>query len=234
MKKLCILLSIIMIFISFFGFTVNYKRKVLTTNISNNYKDRTLIIDAGHGGFDGGASSSDGTPEKDINLKISLFLNEYLQLLGYETVLTRDSDISLEDSNLTSVRTKKRSDIFNRFELMNKFPQSLFISVHQNYYPEEKYFGMQVFYSPGNSSESSKLAEAIQQETVDKLQNNNTRQIKPCTTSVYLVYNAPVPAVLVECGFLSNTVEAKMLKTQDYQKELAFCIALGTVNFINS
>lgn len=193
-----------------------------------------IIIDAGHGGFDGGAGANDGTTEKDINLSISLYLNEYLAAFGYKTVMTREKDISLENDGLDTIRSKKTSDIHNRMAIMENTDNSIFVSIHQNHYSVEKYNGAQVFYSPKNSDESSLLAQNIQETVVSVIQPNNTRLIKECGTSVYLMYNAVKPAVLVECGFLSNNEEAQKLKTEAYQKKMAFCIAIGIQNYIIS
>lgn len=198
------------------------------------YSTPVIIIDAGHGGFDGGAVTKDGVPEKDINLSIALYLQEYLSVLGFNTVLTRDRDQSLESEGLDTIRSKKTSDLHNRMKIMEDTDNSIFISIHQNIYTQEKYSGIQVFYSPKSAEESSALASSIQQTVVGTLQPDNTRQIKECGTSVYLIYNAVKPAVLVECGFLSNFEEAEKLKTKNYQKKMAFCIAMGIQNYITA
>lgn len=192
----------------------------------------TIIIDAGHGGFDGGTSSDDGIIEKDINLKISLYLCEFLNFFGFNTILTRDKDESLESDGLSTIREKKHSDIHNRMTLMEKTDNALFISIHQNHYSVEKYHGLQVFYSPTFSDESSQLAQSIQETVTELLQQDNEREIKKCGTSVYLMYNAVKPAVLVECGFLSNHNESQLLETEEYQKKIAFCIALGIRDYV--
>ncbi len=235
MKKLlfslfCILVSLIIFIFSFI------KPDVLLTSKTNeiNNKNPCIIIDAGHGGFDGGASTDDGYPEKHINLNISLYLNEYLTALGYETLLTRTKDESLEESDLSTIRKRKTSDLHNRMKIMKETDNAIFISIHQNHFSQEKYSGMQVFYSPSFSDESSLLAEAIQKCTAEKLQPENTRKIKECTSSVFLVYKAVKPAVLVECGFLSNEKEAELLQTEAYQKKIALCIAMGIQNYLSS
>ncbi len=192
----------------------------------------TIIIDAGHGGFDGGTSSADGIIEKDVNLNISLYLCEYLNFFGFNTVLTRDKDESLESDGLSTIREKKSSDIHNRMDLMDKTDNALFVSIHQNHYSVEKYNGLQVFYSPNFSEESSQLAQCIQDTVTELLQPDNERQIKKCGTSVYLMYNAVKPAVLVECGFLSNYNESQLLNTEEYQKKIAFCVALGIRDYV--
>lgn len=193
-----------------------------------------IIIDAGHGGFDGGAVAYDGTPEKDINLSISKYLDEFLKVFGLKTVMIRDTDTSVEDEGLTTVREKKTSDLHNRMKTMSNTDNSIFVSIHQNKFSVERYSGTQVFYSPKTKEESSVLAECIQECIVSTLQTDNTRQIKECGTSVYLMYNAVKPAVLVECGFLSNKAEADKLKTSAYQKQIAFCIAVGIQNYLSS
>ncbi len=234
MKKLlftliCILVSLLLFIFSFI------KPAVLLTATDTATTDKMpcIIIDAGHGGFDGGASTDDGYPEKHINLNISLYLNDYLTALGYETLLTRTKDESLEDIDSTTIRKRKTSDLHNRMKIMEEAENAIFISIHQNHFSEEKYRGMQVFYSPSFSDESSILAEAIQKCTAENLQSDNTRKIKECTSSVFLIYKAVKPAVLVECGFLSNNEESKLLKTEIYQKKVALCIAMGIQNYLS-
>ncbi|MBR2876492.1 MAG: N-acetylmuramoyl-L-alanine amidase [Clostridia bacterium] len=190
-----------------------------------------VIIDAGHGGFDGGASAKDGTDEKGINLNIALYLKDYLEFFGFNVVMTRDTDTSTEDEGLTTIRSKKTSDLHNRMKIMDETENAIFVSIHQNFFPEEQYHGAQVFYSQNHSELSSVLAQDIQENIVYYLQPENKRQIKPCGTSVYLIYNAVKPAVLVECGFLSNYNEAELLKTCEYQKKMANSIAMGILEF---
>ncbi len=194
-------------------------------------KNPTVIIDAGHGGFDGGASTDDGVSEKGINLNIALYLEEYLHFFGYNVVMTRETDISTESEGLTTIRSRKSSDLHNRMALMEKTDNAIFVSIHQNHFSSSKYKGAQVFYSPKLSEQSSLLAENIQENIVYYLQKDNTRQIKPIGTSVYLIYNAVKPAVLVECGFLSNPEDAGNLQNESYQRKIALCIALGILNY---
>lgn len=192
-----------------------------------------VIIDAGHGGFDGGAVSDDGIIEKDINLSIATYLKEYLALFNIDTVMTREIDCSLEDEGLTTIRQRKASDIHNRMKIMEEAENAIFVSIHQNKFSDGKYSGTQVFYSPKTKEESQSLAQEIQDCIVNSLQEDNTRQIKECGTSVYLMYNAVKPAVLVECGFLSNYEEAQRLNSPEYQKKIAFCIAIGIQKYLS-
>ncbi len=232
MRKLVILCVMILLSfsVSLFILKLEFFSKK-TDNKFNSTNVPVIIIDAGHGGFDGGASTDDGIPEKGINLNIALYLKEYLNFFGFKVVLTRDSDTSTEDEGLTTIKSRKTSDLHNRMALMEKTKNAIFVSIHQNHFSQSQYSGAQVFYSKNFSDESSALAESIQESIVYFVQPNNTRQIKPCGTSVYLIYNAVKPAVLVECGFLSNYDEAEKLKTEVYQKKMAFSIAIGILNY---
>lgn len=192
----------------------------------------TFIIDAGHGGIDGGAIGADGTPEKDINLQISLYLNEILKSYGFNTVMIREDDRSVHSDSAKTVREIKVSDIHNRMSVMENTDNCIFISIHQNSYNSSKYWGTQVFYSP-NTQESKLLADEIQQSVVSLLQSNNERQIKECGKSVYLLYYAKKPAVLVECGFITNYSDLELLKNEEYQRKMAFSVANGILNYVN-
>ena len=189
-----------------------------------------VLLDAGHGGEDGGAVGLNGIVEKDINLPITCKLNDFLQALGYQTLLTRTTDTSIHDAAAASLRERKRSDIHNRFHMMQSLRGSdLFVSIHQNKFPESAPHGTQVFYSQ-NHSRSILLANAIQQSVVALLQSGNTRQVKPSGSEIYLLHNAEIPAVLVECGFISNPEDAAKLVTEEYQDQIAFAIACGILN----
>ncbi len=233
MKKLYIsLICVVICALIFNATTFFYSSDKVSGNGDKSIRIPIIIIDAGHGGFDGGAVAPDGTIEKDINLKISSYLQEYLELSGFETVMTRCDDSSLEDDGLNTIRQKKTSDIHNRLKLMNDTDNAIFISIHQNKYHIPKYRGLQVFYSPEFSEESSELARNIQENVTEILQPENDRQIKKCGTSVYLIYNAVKPAVLVECGFLSNYDETELLKTDNYQRKIAYSIATGIQDYV--
>ncbi len=234
MKKLFALFFCVFVCITFSAvlFLNGENKKTVTTSADKTKTYPVIIIDAGHGGFDGGASTADGVPEKDINLSISLYLRDYLEYLGYETIMTRETDTSLEDEGLNTIREKKHSDIMNRYKISQNNENSIYVSVHQNHYSVEKYHGAQVFYSPENAEKSSVLAQCIQDSIVKNVQPDNTRCIKKCDSSVYLIYNAKNPAVLVECGFLSNYKEAADLQNEEYQKKIAFSTALGINDYL--
>ena len=193
---------------------------------------RQVVIDPGHGGEDGGAVVGD-VFEKDINLKIAKILKELLDVSGIQTIMTRTEDVSIYDEGADSLRKKKCSDLTNRLKIANENENAVFVSIHQNKFPQTKYWGAQVFY--GRKNEHSKeLAEQLQNTVVKLLQPNNKRNIKPVKDNVYLIYNAKTPAVLCECGFMSNKDEIALLKDENYQKKMAFSIYAGILKFYSS
>lgn len=194
---------------------------------------KTVIVDAGHGGDDGGAIGFDGTVEKDINLDIALKLEKILKFYGFNVIMTRTQDIMTCDDGLDSLRKRKISDIHNRFELMRKNPDAIFISVHQNKFKDSSQHGTQVFYS-GNDERSKELAEAIQTSVTLTLQRKNDRVVKKSGSEIYLLYHAKIPAVLVECGFISNSDEVKKLKDESYRMKLAILIADGLLKYLSN
>ena len=193
-------------------------------------KRQTVIIDAGHGGFDGGATAPDGTSEKDINLAVSLKLKKILTLYGYDVIMLRDTDTALNTEGDTT-RSKKRSDIINRYAVMEANPDSIYLCIHQNNFSASYCHGAQMFYCKSTDG-SKELAECIQ-TSLKAVQPDNDRVIKPCTDDVYLIYNAKTTALLVECGFLSNRDDLLNLKNEEYQMKLAFAISSGLNNYMN-
>ena len=213
----------------FFVADEGYVIRGLLSN-TNNDAAKTIIIDAGHGGFDGGAVASDGTIEKDLNLSIALKLDAVLRSMGYKTVLVRNSDTATNDP--ADGEKAKVSDIKNRLKLMDKYPNSVFVSVHMNKYSTTQPHGAQVFYSKSLGSE--KLAESLQNSVATHVQTDNKRVIKPTTNDIYLLSHATVPSVIVECGFLSNPNDLNNLKLQDYQLKLAVALTYGIIDYIKS
>ena len=189
-----------------------------------------VLVNSPHGGFDGGAVAPDGTVEKDINLKIALTLQGFLKQGGFEVLMTRESDVSTDDVETDKIATRKKSDLKNRLGLMKDNPDAIFVSIHLNKFTTSAANGSQVFYS-AEREESKVLGDCIQRSIVRLLQPENTRVNKQATSSTYLLYNATVPAVLVECGFLSNSAELKRLKDEEYQKKMAFSIFCGIESF---
>ena len=223
---IALLMGVVLLAVISFTPAIN---KAVSAKASNNPE---IILDAGHGGFDGGAVALDGTVEKDINLKICITLAELLRSNGYDVIMTRNGDNSTDDIESDKIASRKKSDLKNRLELMKSYPDAVFVSVHLNKFTTSTASGSQVFYS-GVCEESAVLGEKIQSAIVGLLQPENTRVNKKATTSTYLLYNATVPAVLVECGFLSNSGDLQKLKSEDYQKKMAFSIFCGITEYFS-
>ncbi len=184
-----------------------------------------VVIDAGHGGMDGGGVSVNGIPEKGINLNIARGLGDMLRLMGYEVKLTRTEDISIHDEGVEGLREQKLSDMNRRLELFNT-PDAVCISIHQNRFTDPKYRGAQMFYYKG-SAESGRLAENLRSRIRGFLQPENEREVKAMDDELFLLKNCVNPAVMAECGFLSNPEEANLLEHVPYQREMAFTLMCG-------
>ena len=184
-----------------------------------------LILDAGHGGEDGGAVSVTGAPESGINLAIVCKLDAILGFYGRPAVLLRQEDVSLHDSDAQTLRQKKTSDLHNRAELVEKIDGGILVSIHQNSYPEPRYHGAQVFYAPTQGS--PELGQYLQAALRDGLDPENGREAKQIPDTVYLMNHVTCPAVLVECGFLTNPAEEALLRSDVYQRRLAAVLAWG-------
>lgn len=190
---------------------------------------RTLVIDAGHGGFDGGAQAADGTSEQFINLQIAKDLYSLCGFFGENAILTRTNEEALDYQPGRTIHENKTADLKARQQITEGISDPVFLSIHLNRFSEEQYFGAQTFYSPNNSY-SKVYAETIQQKLLDGLQNGNHRKVKTAPETVFLMNRLSCPAVIVECGFLSNPGELEMLKQADYQKRLALCILCGYIS----
>ena len=192
-----------------------------------------LIIDPGHGGEDGGAVSADGTVESHINLSIALTMDDLARFLGWETIMTRDDDTSIHDSTAQTLREKKVSDLKNRVLLCDSAENGILISIHQNSMPAAKSVrGAQVFYNAVDGS--PQMAQAIQSVLNQALNLNNKKEIKQIGSNSYLMKSVSRPAVLVECGFLSNETECQLLKTAEYQQKVALSIIGAVTNYLTS
>lgn len=191
----------------------------------------TVVIDAGHGGEDGGCEGN-GLVEKDLNLDIALTVASLLRDSGVNVVLTRETDILLYDINSDYQGKKKAQDVRKRLEIAKECENPVLVSIHMNYFAETQYSGLQVWHSK-NDPNSRKLASLIQSKTKEILQPNNKRAIKEATSSIFLLHNATFPAVLIECGFLSNTDEARSLGNEEYRKKLAEVIFQSIMAYIS-
>lgn len=188
----------------------------------------TVIVDAGHGGLDGGASTNDGVLEKELNLAVAKKVRAILEFADVNVVMTREADVMLAEPDSSH---KKLDDLNTRLHMADEYENCVFVSIHMNKFPVEKYSGLQVYYSKNDSS-SKTLADAIQANTALLLQQDNIRTTKAADSSIYILNNIKVPAVLVECGFLSNEAEAKLLQEEEYQNKLAAIIASSVLDFI--
>ena len=207
-----------------------YKTEDMSAVINNTLP--TVIIDAGHGGEDGGAVSKDGLFEKDVNLSIAIKLDKLLRECGVQTVLTRSEDILLYDKNSDYQGHKKEQDLAARRAIAEEYENAVFVSIHMNSFTQSKYSGLQVYYSQSNV-DSARLANIIQTLTHDTLQPNNTRKTKAADSGIYLLYHLRCPAVLVECGFLSNTEEASLLANDEYRDKLALMLCSSITRYLN-
>lgn len=187
----------------------------------------TVILDAGHGGVDSGAVSVLGDEEKHINLSVAKKIGAFLEAGGVRVIYTRS-----EDEMLTSSRggSRKTKDLLGRIEIADQNPEAVFISIHMNTLPIEKYTGLQTFYSDENSANKA-LAQVLQNTVSFLLQPENTRKAKDAAGGIYILDRIDQPAVLIECGFLSNYQEAELLTSEDYQSKLAFAIAQPILDF---
>ena len=207
--------------------TLNHSETLLSAWSEGDTRSYTVVIDPGHGGEDGGATDSLGRKESEINLGISLRVRDLLHFLGVQTKMIREDDRSVSTQGNT-IAQRKVSDIRNRVELTESTPNALLLSIHQNHFSQSQYRGAQVFFAKTQGSDV--WAKTLQESLCTDLDPNNRRQAKE-STDIYLLEHIQCPAVLVECGFLSNFEEAALLHTSEYQKKLAAVIACCTLSY---
>ncbi|MDE6731805.1 MAG: N-acetylmuramoyl-L-alanine amidase, partial [Oscillospiraceae bacterium] len=191
-----------------------------------------IVLDAGHGGLDSGAVGKAGTLEKDVNLSVVLTLREMFQMSGFEVVLTRDKDISIYDDGVVGIRNQKLNDMDNRLKIIQSYPDSIFLCVHQNNYTDPQYFGGQMFYNT-NHPDNRTLAQ-IMQNRFAQLQPGNDREIKLSGEELFLLKTNKNPSLMIECGFLSNPEEEQKLATWEYQQKVAFTIYSGVMEYLDT
>lgn len=189
-----------------------------------------VIIDAGHGGEDGGAIGINGVYEKDINLSIAKKLDSLFRASGFQTVMTRTEDRLLYDPNTNHEGRKKALDMQARLNICRQYDSAIFISIHQNSFTQEKYSGLQVYYSENNAS-SKALAQTIQKLSAISVCPENNRKIKEAGNNIFLLNQLSLPAVLVECGFISNHKECELLSKESYQTQLAMLLYASVMDF---
>lgn len=216
----------LLVFLLFIGIAQSGSRVVSTVAEHKPVKRyNCLVIDAGHGGEDGGATSCTGVLESQINLEIALRLEDLCQFLGYKTLSIRKTDTSVYTEG-TTIAQKKVSDLKERVRIVNGREGALLISIHQNIFADSRYAGAQVFYA--KSADSKLLAQQLQANLVSTLNKGSNRKCKP-SDSVYLMQHINCTGVLVECGFLSNPQEEAKLRDPVYQQKLC-CVIAATVS----
>lgn len=211
-------------FLSFFlSHQVSSKIPVFLTGIE---QPVTVIIDAGHGGEDGGAVSMDGSvAESHLNLSVALRVNDLMRLSGQPTVMTRTEDLSIHTEGNT-IRARKASDIRNRVALVNETENAVLLSIHQNSLPSSpETHGAQVFWNRQAGAES--LAKVVQDALNPVINPDRPKQSRPIPDTIYLMKHVTAPAILVECGFLSNREDTARLQEPSYQIKLAAAITSG-------
>lgn len=201
----------------------------VTTSLYLPITDKVIIIDPGHGGIDPGAVGKLGKKEDDINLEIALKLRRLIEQTGGIAILTREEDKGLYTEKSKTYRQKKNEDLRNRKIFVNESEGDLFISIHLNSFPQSKYYGAQTFYKKG-CEDSKKLAEILQEELRNVLDKNNKR-VPQDRDNIYLLREVNIPSVLIECGFLSNPNEERLLSDSKYQEKIAWAIYIGIMRY---
>ena len=187
-----------------------------------------VILDAGHGGEDSGTVGVSGVLEKDLNLVITEKLGEYLANAGFAVVFTRREDKLLykEEENIKGY--KKIYDLKNRAEIANSYSDAIFVSIHMNWYSQSECVGTEIYHA--DDTESIALGSSVRSAIIERIQPSNKRNLK-VGKGIYLLENSSNPAILIECGFLSNPEECEKLSQKEYQKELCFSIVCGIIEY---
>ena len=230
-KRLTLILSSIFLSIFVFALTAgnNQEQNEYISTVSLPVSGKVVVVDAGHGVPDEGAESSNGTTEAQTNLKIALKLQNLLEQSGCTIILTRSDENAIYDVDSKTLKQKKISDIKNRVKIGNESSADIFVSIHLNKIPQSQYDGWQTFYKK-ESEEGKKLAELIQTSLNDAIQRENNRVAKTID-NIYIIKNVEIPTTIVECGFLSNPEEEKLLLEDEYQNKLAWGIYNGIIDY---
>ena len=229
LNKKVIRMFVLSIFLFALGIAFISDRKESVSTVTLPVSGKTIVIDAGHGKPDEGAESSRGTTEAETNLKIALKLQNLLEQSGCSVVLTRSDENAIYDIDAKTLRQKKISDIHNRVKIGNESSADIFVSIHLNKIPQQQYDGWQTFYNAQNA-EGQKLAVSIQNSLNDAIQKENNRVAKSIE-NIYIVKHVEIPTTIVECGFLSNPDEEKLLLDDEYQNRLAWGIYNGIIDY---
>lgn len=227
-KRIMIITSIIMVALFAFAIQTNIKTDVVQT-VALPVSNKVIVLDAGHGKPDEGAQSSTGTTEAETNLKIALKVQSLLEQSGATVILTRSDEEAIYDIDSKTLKQKKISDIHNRVKIGNESSADIFVSIHLNKIPQDQYWGWQCFYKDGNE-QSVKLAKSLQENLNESIQKENKR-VAMKLENVYIMKHVEIPISIVECGFLSNKEEEKLLLEDNYQNKLAWGIYNGIIDY---
>jgi len=215
--------------VSVISFSISTKTKNTIQTVSLPVSDKTIVLDAGHGLPDEGAESSSGVTEASLNLKITQKVQALLEQSGCNVILTRSDENGIYDLNSNTIREKKVSDIKNRVKIGNQSSADAFISIHLNKIPQSQYYGWQAFFKQ-NNEKSEQLAKSIQEELNSSIQKENKREALKIAGK-YIIEHVEIPITIVECGFLSNPEEEKLLGQDEYQNRLAWGIYNGIMDY---
>ena len=228
-KRIMIVASVIMVALFAFAIQTNTKNTNVVQTVALPVSNKVIVLDAGHGKPDEGAQSSTGTTEAETNLKIALKVQSLLEQSGATVILTRSDDEAIYDLDSKTLKQKKISDIHNRVKIGNEAQADIFVSIHLNKIPQEQYWGWQCFYKEGNE-QSIKLAKSLQENLNESIQKENKR-VAMKLENVYIMKHVEIPISIVECGFLSNKEEEKLLLEDGYQDKLAWGIYNGIIDY---
>ena len=235
-SNLCFAICFSLLFMLYCGMTETVFKRMQTyienREVANSLTSKLIVLDAGHGGEDGGTVGTNGIYEKELNLDMTEALDDYLRFAGFEVVQTRTEDVLLYDRNVDFRGRKKILDLVARYKIAEALMPDLFVSVHMNAFPDGRYSGLTVYYSP-NNSKSYDAAEKIRADVVEKIQHDNRRELKKASSNIYLLNRLHCPSVLVECGFLSNEEECAKLSTEEYRHKLSLVLFSSISSFFD-
>lgn len=212
-------------------YSLNMSSDTQTATVGRNQEQKTVVIDAGHGGEDPGKISSySDLKEKDLNLKIAFKVKELLESDNYKVIMTREEDKLVYSEGTTNIYNKRKQDLTRRKDIMDNSGAHIVVSIHMNSYPQSQYYGAQTFYPP-YSTESLKLAKSIQDSLREDLDKSNKREPQEKKEQIVILTDLKTPTTIVECGFLSNSEEERKLGTDEYQAQVAAAIKKGIDNY---
>jgi len=228
-SKKRIFFILIMIITSIISFNVNKESDNTIEIFSLPVTGKTIVLDAGHGLPDEGAESVNGVTEASINLAITKKVQTLLEQSGCNVILTRSDENGIYDLSSSTIREKKVSDIKNRVKIGNESSADVFVSIHLNKIPQSQYYGWQAFFK-ANSTESEELAKSLQEELNSSIQRENKREALKISGK-YIIEHVEIPIAIIECGFLSNPEEEKLLQQDEYQDKIAWGIYNGIMDY---